>query len=238
MNVSYPSIYAECLKPPHLLIAGATGSGKSVIINGIIYAAMAQSPRDINFIMIDPKRVELIDYKPLPHVIRYASEPDTMRGALMYARELCDVRFTEMQRKRIKQYDGSAVYLVIDELADLMLTDKSTKPMLQRIAQIGRAASVHIIAATQTPISKVLPTEIKCNFDSRIGLRTRSAQDSRNIIGMTGLEKLPSYGEGIFMGPQAFTHYKFPMISDAEREKLIKYWTRPNLFTLFSKSRK
>lgn len=238
MNVSYPSIYAECLKPPHLLIAGATGSGKSVIINGIIYAALAHSPREIEFIMIDPKRVELIEYKTLPHVIRYASEPDAMRNALIYARELCDVRFTEMQRKRIKQYDGSAVYIIIDELADLMLTDKSTKTMLQRIAQIGRAAAVHIIAATQTPISKVLPTEIKCNFDSRIGLRTRSAQDSRNIIGMTGLEKLPSYGEGIFMGPQTFTHYAFPMISNAEREKLIEYWTKPKLFTLFHRSRK
>lgn len=238
MIIEYPSIYAECLKPPHLLIAGATGSGKSVIINGIIYAALAHSPREVEFIMIDPKRVELIEYKKLPHVIRYASEPDAMRNALIYARELCDVRFTEMQRKRIKQYDGSAVYIIIDELADLMLTDKSTKPMLQRIAQIGRAAAVHIIAATQTPISKVLPTEIKCNFDSRIGLRTRSAQDSRNIIGMPGLEILPAYGEGIYMGPQAFTHYKFPMISDAERENLIKYWTRPKLFTLFSKSRK
>lgn len=238
MNVSYPSIYAECLKPPHLLIAGATGSGKSVIINGIIYAALAHSPREVEFIMIDPKRVELIDYKKIPHTILYASEPQTMRDALQRAQALCDIRFQKMQRKHIKKYDGSAVYIVIDELADLMLTDKSIKPMLQRIAQIGRAASVHIIAATQTPISKVLPTEIKCNFDSRIGLRTRSAQDSRNIIGMTGLEKLPAYGEGIFMGPQAFTHYKFPMISDAEREKLIKYWTRPKLFTLFSKSRK
>lgn len=238
MNVSYPSIYAECLKPPHLLIAGATGSGKSVIINGIIYAALAHSPREVEFIMIDPKRVELIEYKKLPHVIRYASEPQTMRDALQLAQNLCDIRFTEMQRKRIKSYDRSAVYLVIDELADLMLTDKATKPMLQRIAQVGRAANVHIIAATQTPISKVLPTEIKCNFDSRIGLRTRSAQDSRNIIGMTGLEKLPSYGEGIFMGPQTFTHYAFPMISDAEREKLIEYWTKPKLFTLFHRSRK
>jgi S-DNA-T family DNA segregation ATPase FtsK/SpoIIIE len=199
---------------------------------------MAQSPRDINFIMIDPKRVELIDYKRIPHTILYASESQAMRDALQRAQALCDIRFQEMQRKRIKKYDGSAVYLIIDELADLMLTDKTTKPTLQRIAQIGRAAEVHIIAATQTPISKVLPTEIKCNFDSRIGLRTRSAQDSRNIIGIPGLEKLPAYGEGILMGPQAFTHYKFPMISDAERENLIKYWTKPKLFTLFSKSRK
>ena len=190
------------LQQPHLLIAGATGSGKSVVINGIITTALKDSPAAVQFIFIDPKRVELVDYRPLPHTLKYASEPGDMVQALQYAMDTTERRYKAMQSRHEKNYSGGAVYVIIDELADLMTTNrKHVQPLIQRLAQIGRAANVHIIAATQCPLSAVIPTPIKVNFDSRVGLRTRSKQDSRNILGLPGCETLPRYGQGYYMTP-------------------------------------
>ena len=224
-------IFKDALQQPHLLIAGATGSGKSVVINDIIYTALSRYPVDepdgTQFILIDPKRVELISYKRLPHTIRYASEPKEMLAAIQYAMNLCEKRYKAMQRKSLKKYDGGDIYLIIDEFADLMTTQrKAVQPLIQRLAQIGRAARVHIILATQTPIAKVLPTEIKCNFDARFGLRTRSAQDSRNIIGMPGLESLKPYGTAYYMTPKREQLYNIPYIQDDELNKVINFWLK------------
>jgi S-DNA-T family DNA segregation ATPase FtsK/SpoIIIE len=143
----------------------------------------------------------------------------------MYAMEITETRYKEMQRKGLRKYEGPAVYVIIDELADLMTTNrKQVQPLIQRLAQIGRAANVHIIAATQCPLSAVIPTPIKVNFDARVALRTRSAQDSRNILGLKGCELLPRYGEGYYMTPDGLTRYYIPMYPDAERQRIIKYW--------------
>lgn len=228
-TMQYYSLYADMLKQTHLLIAGATGSGKSVVINGIITTSLQYSPEQVQYILIDPKRVELIDYKPLPHTIAYASEPGTMIQSLQRAMHLIEDRYTIMQRQHIKKYNGSNVYIVIDELADLMTTNKKqVQPLIQRIAQIGRAANVHIIAATQCPLSAVIPTPIKVNFDSRVGLRTRSKQDSRNILGCAGCECLPSYGQGYYMTAQGIELYRIPMYDNATTTRLILHWTRQN----------
>ena len=222
---SFYTLYRDMLAQPHLLVAGATGSGKSVVINGIIHTALLESPAKYQIILIDPKRVELAEYRKLPHVIRYASEPVEMVQALNYAIEITENRYKEMQHKHLRKYEGPAVYVIIDELADLMTTNrKQVQPLIQRLAQIGRAASVHIIAATQCPLSAVIPTPIKVNFDARVALRTRSAQDSRNILGIKGCELLPRYGEGYYMTPDGLTKYIIPMYPDAERQRIIKYW--------------
>jgi S-DNA-T family DNA segregation ATPase FtsK/SpoIIIE len=218
------------LHQPHLLIAGATGSGKSVIINALIYTALYDHPTTGSggslFILIDPKRVELSQYKDLPHVLKYASEPDEMRNALYYAMQICENRYKEMDKNHDKLYKGGDVYIIIDEFADLMTTQKRLIcPVIQRLAQIGRAAKIHIILATQTPISKVLPTEIKCNFDSRVALRTRSAQDSRNITGLKGCETLPRYGYAYYMTPEKTGLTKIPMIPENELQDRVRWWT-------------
>ena len=158
------TLYEDMLRQPHLLIAGATGSGKSVVINALIYTALYKFPwpdaDGVQFILIDPKRVELSQYKRLPHTLCYASEPDAMREALSYAMQLCENRYRSMQRAGVRKYPGGDIYIIIDEFADLMTTQKRLiMPIIQRLAQIGRAAKVHIILATQTPIAKVLPTE-------------------------------------------------------------------------------
>lgn len=221
----YSALYADMLKQPHLLVAGATGSGKSVVINGIIATALYNSPAIAKFILIDPKRVELIDYKNLPHTMVYASEPDDMVNALKAAMDITEARYMAMQRKGVKKYTGSHLYVIIDELADLMTTNaKEVTPLIQRLCQIGRAARVHVIAATQRPTTDIIGGKITCNIDARVGLHTRNAQDSRNILGENGCEKLPRYGQGYYMTPEQFQLYNIPMIPETEIARLIEYW--------------
>lgn len=226
-NGTIYNLFDDMTRQPHLLVAGATGSGKSVIVNGIITTLLYKFPDEAQFILIDPKRVELSPYKNLPHTIKYASEQREMVEALILAMKIIDKRYIEMQKRRERKYTGSDVYIIIDEFADLMTTNRrQVAPLIQRIAQVGRASRVHIILCTQTPIAKVIPTEIKCNFDSRIGLRTRSAQDSRNILGHTGLEILPIFGQGIYMTPQGENLYYIPYVPEEEQNRLIDFWER------------
>ena len=222
----YHNLFRDMAEQPHLLIAGATGSGKSVVLNGIVHSLLYDSPAMVQFILIDPKRVELVQYRDLPHTVRYASEPDSMVSALQQATEITDRRYAEMQRNGERKYTGPDLYVLIDELADLMTTNKrQVQPLIQRLCQIGRAARVHVIACTQCPLSVVIPTPIKVNFDARVGLRTRSAQDSRNILGQTGCELLPRYGQGYYMTPEGLHLYKIPMVSDDRIEELVSWWT-------------
>lgn len=221
------TLYQDMIQQPHLLVAGATGSGKSVVINGILYTALHKSPSSVQMILIDPKRVELAMYKYTPHCIKYASEPGDMVQALEYAMQITEDRYKAMQRQQCRKWAGGQVYVVIDELADLMTTNKrQVQPLIQRLCQIGRAAGVHVIAATQCPISAVIPTPIKVNFDSRVALRTRSAQDSRNILGSSGCECLPRYGQGYYMTPEGLTLYQIPMHTDREISQLVEYWRK------------
>ena len=222
----YYQLFRDMADQPHLLIAGATGSGKSVVLNGIASAILHDSPARVGLILIDPKRVELVQYKSLPHTVRYASEPADMVQALQQAIAITDRRYSEMQRQGVRKYTGPDLYVLIDELADLMTTNKrQVMPLLQRLCQIGRAARVHVIACTQCPLSAVIPTPIKVNFDARVGLRTRSAQDSRNILSVTGCELLPRYGYGYYMKPEGTDLWKIPMVSDEEIDRLVSWWT-------------
>lgn len=179
---------------PHLLIAGATGSGKSVALNGIIHSLlMTSSPFRSQFVLIDPKKVELVQYKDIPHTVRYASDHPEIVRSLQWAVEETDRRFTYMQRTGTKEYDGPDLYVVIDELADLMVSiKKETLPLLQRLAQIGRAAKVHVIACSQNIMAQTIPTVLRCNFSTILGLRTCNAQQSRFLISATGCEMLPN----------------------------------------------
>lgn len=228
------SVYAPFLRlaeRPHLLIAGATGSGKSVALNGIIHSLlMTRSPFECDFVLIDPKKVELAQYADLPHTARYASEhPDIVR-ALQWSVDETDRRFSCMQKEHLKEYDGPHLYVVIDELADLMVSiKKETLPLLQRLAQIGRAARVHLIACTQNVLAVTIPTVLKCNFSAILGLRTCNKQQSRFLISEGGCEMLPDpkrEGKGYgFLRDGAdlekFLIYKYP---EEEINFAIDWW--------------
>lgn len=217
----------DMLNQPHLLIAGSTGSGKSVLINSLMYTALYKDPTTYNFIFIDPKRVELIQYKQLPHCIRYASEPDEIVAALNGAVELMESRYILMQSRLKKEWDGGHIFIIIDELADLMTTQKrETLPLLQRIAQLGRAAHLHLIAATQRPTKDIISGQIKVNMDSRLALRCPTAQDSRNIINIKGAETLPRYGYGYYLTPETMTPQliRIPYTDPAELAARVQWW--------------
>lgn len=222
------NLYLNMLKQPHLLIAGSTGSGKSVLINGIIYTSLFYSPNRVELILIDPKRVELAAYKDLPHCIRYASEPRDMAAALTEAIDTMEQRYKVMQQQRAKEWDGGHLYIIIDEFADLMTTQKAeTLPQLLRIAQLGRAARVHLIAATQRPTTDIINGQIKVNMDSRVALRCPTAQDSRNIIGIKCAETLPRYGYGYYTTPETMhpVLIQIPLTPPENIAARIKWWT-------------
>lgn len=217
--------YDDLLKQTHLLVAGATGSGKSVIINGMIYTAMLDNPNKYQFILIDPKRVELSMYRNVPHTIKYASEPVDMVNALQLAMNITEQRYRQMQAMGTRKYNGSKILVIIDELADLMTTNKrQVKPLLQRLCQIGRAANVMVIACTQCPLREIIDTSIKVNFDSRIALRTSCKQDSRNIISVTGCESLPKYGQCYYKTAISLTRWRVPYYDDNTIMELVELW--------------
>lgn len=146
MQKSPSILYYDIAQQPHLLIAGCTGSGKSVLLNGLICDLIKQPPTKVQLILIDPKRVELSRYAALPHCLTYACEPDAMANTLEYSVELMMNRYDQMQRTQQRLFDGSDVYVLIDEFADLITTDKKrVLPLLMRLAQLGRAAKVHLL---------------------------------------------------------------------------------------------
>lgn len=214
------TLHAKLLSRPHLLIAGATGSGKSCLVNGLLDSATEVPSGCVGLILIDPKRTELIQWADMPHCRIYASEPQDMIHALQTSVNEMERRFKVMQERREKMYKGSHLIIVIDELADLMTTHKKECfPLLQRIAQLGRAARVHLWACTQCPLREIIPTPLKCNFADRIALRTASRQDSRNIIDRAGAELLPdpgSFGKayGIIQSPMGCETWEIPYIDD------------------------
>lgn len=219
----------DMLKQPHLLIAGATGSGKSVLINTLIYTALYKSPLDIRLILIDPKKVELIDYKDLPHTISYADDISGIIKTLKLAVDIMDKRYAEMQKARIKRYNEVDIYIIIDEYADLITVEKNAVfPHVQRLAQLGRAAGIHLIIATQRPTRDIIDGKIKVNLDSRIALRCPTKQDSRNIINVGGAELLPRYGYGYYLTPETMrpVMVEIPMTDESEIKKRVQWWTR------------
>lgn len=218
--------YSDILKQTHTLIAGTTGSGKSVLINGIMLKLADQKLNTVFCHLIDLKKVELIAWKKLPHTLSYSDNISSAVSALSNTVKEIEKRYSIMQMKHLKICPYAPVYVIIDELADLMtVAKKDVLPLLQRIGQIGRAANVHMIAATQCPLATVIPTSLKVNFTCIIGLKTRSKQDSRNILGITGCEELPMYGYGYVLIPgKDITLYSIPYVSDSDVSAMMDTW--------------
>lgn len=219
------TFYQNLSDKSHVLIGGATGSGKSVLLNGLMWTMLAYAPCQKRFILIDPKRVELIDYKNLPHTMAYASEPDEIITTLEKTVQLMESRFKEMQRQRVKEFKGDHVYVIIDEFADLMTTNKrQTEKLLCRIAQLGRAAHIHLILATQRPTSDIISGQIKVNIDTRIALRCPTARDSKNIIDTNGAELLPKFGQCLLRDSADLSLHKVPYYSENEIMQRVNHW--------------
>ena len=223
---------------PHVLIAGQTGSGKSVLCNTIIASLLLKnSPDDAEFIFIDPKQVEFSRYASLPHV-KSNGMVTSVDGALQALQRLCnrmDTRYKNMQKSGHKEFSGKKIYIFIDELADLMLTAGKLKKQVEgciiRIAQKGRAAGLHLIIATQTPRASVITGLISANIPVKIALTVSSTRESVLILGHKGAEQLTGSGDCILKTPLAGEmRLQAAYISDAEIDALVAFWQRQRPF--------
>lgn len=234
-------IIADLAKMPHLLIAGATGSGKSVCINDIIVSMVYKSsPDDVRFILVDPKRVEMIMYGSLPHLLMpVVTESKKAAGALRWAVNEMTRRFkifADLGARNLEKYNEKVkgtgehlprIVVIIDELADLMgVAPEDVEDSIQRIAQLGRAAGIHLILATQRPDASVITGLIKANINSRAAFAVNSATNSRIILDMSGAEKLLGQGDMLFHpdGSAKPTRLQCSYISDEEVERVMQHF--------------
>ena len=248
-DLSGKTIISDIESMPHLLIAGATGSGKSVCINTIIMSILYKSdPKDVKMILIDPKVVELSVYKDIPHLlIPVVTDPKQAAGALNWAvMEMTDRynKFSEVQARNLKAYnqkvedmkkeglEGSdfqklpQIIVVIDELADLMMVaSHDVEAAIVRLTQLARAAGIHLIIATQRPSVNVITGLIKANVPSRIAFAVSSGVDSRTIIDMNGAERLLGKGDMLFYpyGYKKPIRVQGAFVSDQEVAKVVEY---------------
>ncbi len=246
-------IVADIAKMPHLLIAGATGSGKSVCINTIIMSILYKAhPDDVKLIMIDPKVVELSVYNGIPHLfIPVVTDPKKAAGALHWAvSEMTDryQKFAEYNVRDLKGYNKKIesikdiedenkpqkmpqIVIIVDELADLMMVAPGdVEDAICRLAQLARAAGIHLIIATQRPSVNVITGLIKANMPSRIAFSVTSGVDSRTILDMNGAEKLLGKGDMLFypQGYQKPVRVQGAFVSDKEVSDVVDYLTENN----------
>ena len=239
--------WMEVNKTPHLLIAGATGSGKSVCVNSIITSILMRAkPDEVKLVMVDPKKVELSMYNGAPHLLApVVNDPKKASIVLKKIVEEMEHRYdllsdsgtkniegyNKLMQKKIDSGDTTAkkipyIVVLIDELADLMLVAaKEVEDSIMRITQMARAAGIHLIVATQRPSTDVITGVVKANIPSRISFAVSSSIDSRTILDMTGAEKLIGKGDMLFlpMGEGTPTRIQGSFVSEEEVQKVVDY---------------
>ncbi len=237
-NVSGQAVVSNLGEMPHLLIAGTTGSGKSVFIQSLVVClAMNNTPSDLRMAMLDPKMVELVRFNGLPHLLgKVETETERMLGVLEWAVEEMSRRYRmleasgsrdlegynrKMQRKNLETLPR--IVLIIDELADLMMSaPDQTEPAVVRLAQMARATGIHLVVATQRPSTDVVTGLIKANFPTRVSFTVASLVDSRVILDVSGAETLMGRGDMLFLSPKIGTPQRCQgvMVTDHEMNGL------------------
>jgi S-DNA-T family DNA segregation ATPase FtsK/SpoIIIE len=241
-DVAGNAVAADLSGMPHLLIAGATGSGKSVCVNAFICCLLINNtPDDLRLVMVDPKRVELTGYNGIPHLLApVVVEMERVVGALQWVLREMDQRYHKLAQagcRNIIDYNNKMIargekklpYLVviIDELADLMmLAPEETERTLTRLAQLARATGIHLVIATQRPSVDVVTGLIKANFPARIAFAVASGIDSRVILDQPGAERLLGRGDMLFQAPDAPAPIRMQgcFVSENEIQRLVQYW--------------
>lgn len=215
-SIDSMQLFHDLAEEAHVLIGGQTGSGKSVILNNLIYDIIStKEVGKYGIILCDPKRVEFRKYNTRnankKFLIDYCNTPRDILAILQACEREMDRRYKLMERHNLEKYVGREIFIVIDEIADLMLNDSIKKEfvrVLQRLLQLARACKMHVICASQQIRAEVLPTKLTCNFTGIVGLKTRNKLESRLIIGQSGCEELPRYGECIYTGREGIQHVK------------------------------
>jgi S-DNA-T family DNA segregation ATPase FtsK/SpoIIIE len=244
-DVSGQPVLADLARMPHVLIAGTTGSGKSVCIAALTTClVMNNTPEDLRLVMIDPKMVELVRFNGLPHLLgKVETDLQRILGVLRWTVAEMDRRYRLLEATRSRNLDSynrkarrrkgeeplPRIVVLIDELADLMMSaPEQTEPALVRLAQMARATGIHLVVATQRPSTDVVTGLIKANFPARISFAVASSVDSRVILDSTGAESLLGKGDMLFLPPEAPAPVRSQgvMISDPEVERVITFWQK------------
>ncbi|HDN80046.1 MAG TPA: DNA translocase FtsK, partial [Chloroflexi bacterium] len=241
-GVSGQPVVADLTAMPHLLIAGATGSGKSVCINSIVTCLVMQNPPErLRLLLVDPKRVELAHFNGLPHLLApVVMEVKDAIGALTWLVKMMEERYDEfakMKARHLEDYNSKArakgkeplpyIALIIDELADIMIAaPDEAERKLTRLAQLSRATGIHLVLATQRPSVDVITGLIKANFPARISFAVTSQVDSRVILDMAGAERLLGRGDMLFLPPDQPTPIRLQgcYVSAKEIKRVVDYW--------------
>lgn len=238
IDVAGQPVFADISEMPHILIAGATGSGKSVCINTIMCSILFQaSPAEVKFILVDPKRVELTAYNGIPHLlVPVIVDPKKVVSALKWATVEMEDRYKKLAEVGVKHIDMynelaghaamSKIVIVIDELADIMLISPAeVEESITRIAQMARAVGIHLVLATQRPSVDVITGLIKANVPARIAFNVSSMTDSRVILDAPGAEKLLGKGDMLFVPPDRAKPMRVQgtYVSEIEIQDLIKF---------------
>ena len=221
----------------HTIIAGTTGSGKSTMLDTLLYNICQSNPGFRNFDVIDLKKVSVMDWKSFPHCKKYATTISEAENVLESAIDYMNLIYKDMEKKGMKESPYGYKYIIIDECADLVTTSKKAKDLIIKLGRLGRAAHVVVILCTQAPSRKVLSADLVLNFNGRLALRTSDSIESRQIIGEPGAELLPRYGQGIWKSPK----YMHPIEVDIHLttpekiEALRKHWKtyKPHKHGLF-----
>jgi len=240
MGAGGEAVVTDLTKMPHLLIAGATGSGKTVCLNSTICCLLLHnSPNSLRFIMIDPKRVELTPFNSIPHLaVPVITDAEKAVSILRWLNQEMDKRYQKLatvSARNIEAYNKKVegeerlpyIVLVIDELADLMMTGfDEVEHIICRLAQLARATGIHLVVATQRPSVDVVTGLIKANFPTRISFAVTSQVDSRTILDIAGAEKLLGRGDMLYMPTEAAKPKRLQgcYVSDAETERLVYFW--------------
>ena len=234
----YAPYLIDMINGNHVLIAGTTGAGKSVLENAIMYALLCtrfpgidDNGRNINFVLLDPKRVELKCYENIPHVIRYADTIEDIESALRSVRELIETRLQTMQRNRQRKSSEVPIYVFIDELVDLVTNKQHGKEIVRLLsdsASISRAANIFFVALTQSPSRAILPAQFKLLFNCRVALFCNNRIESQQIIDDGSATELPEHGLAIVQQNIHRYKIKIPMYSDEEIDNMIAFWERQN----------
>lgn len=241
-NVAGNAVAADLAAMPHLLIAGATGSGKSVCVNALICCLLLNNtPDDLRLVMVDPKRVELTGYNGIPHLLSpVVVETEKVVTVLQWVTREMDMRYRKLAEagcRNIQEYNARItaqggkklpfLVVMIDELADLMiLAPEETERTITRLAQLARATGIHLVIATQRPSVDVVTGLIKANFPARIAFAVASGVDSRTILDQPGAERLLGRGDMLFQAPDAPAPVRLQgvFVSDTEIAQLVNYW--------------
>lgn len=229
INAPYWVQGRQILDEAHILIAGSTGSGKSTLIHKLMWTALATTPAQTRFIIIDAKRgVEMKRYRNLPHTLLFATDGESAIAALDYALSITNERLEEMDKTDSVMYEGADIYVVIDELGALLQgCGKDALDRLTLLGRIARAARVHLLCATQDPSRRGCPSALQINCTCLIGLACRDAIQSRQIVGMAGCESLPRHGMAIRVMGMDADYLPISLLPEGELEARIAYWSDP-----------